>query len=238
MNAAAPRALVARALASGGFRLTQLSERVERPSREDAGGGSALSGDRDVEWAWCMGHLRAEPGRVLDFGAGNGVLSLAAAFRGHDVVAVDLEPMQFAFAQPNIDYRQGDFNELELEPASFDQVINCSTVEHVGLAGRYGSRDDPDGDLRAMAKLGELLRPDGELILTVPVGRDGVFAPWHRVYGERRLPRLLAPFAVRESAFRAKPDGRRWQEVARETALRVEGSASSYALGLFVLARR
>jgi hypothetical protein len=31
----------------------------------------------------------------------------------------------------------------------FDTVINCSTVEHVGLPGRYGGPSIPDGDLEA-----------------------------------------------------------------------------------------
>jgi SAM-dependent methyltransferase len=239
MRSSKPRTLAVRALASTGRRLTQLSERL-RPAVEAEGAGRepTLSGDRDVEWAWCTAHLRTAPGRVLDLGAGNGVLSLAAAFRGHAVVAVDLEPDQFAFVHERIDFRQGDFNAMQLEAESFDQVINCSTIEHVGLAGRYGSRDDADGDLRAMERLAELLTPDGDMLLTLPVGRDGVFAPWHRVYGDERLPRLLERFTVREQSFRAKPHGHRWEEVDRAAALGVEASATLYALGLFVLARR
>ena len=29
--------------------------------------------------------------------------------------------------------------------------MNCSSVEHVGLSGRYGSSERPDGDIEAMA---------------------------------------------------------------------------------------
>lgn len=193
-------------------------------------------GDRTLEWAWTLGRLRREPGRVLDFGAGSGFLALAAAFGGHDVVAVDLEPCAFDFAGTAISYRQGDFNELEFEQRAFDQVLNCSTIEHVGLTGRYGSSADPDGDVRAMQKLADLLRPGGEMILTLPVGLDDVFPPYHRVYGAERLPRLLGPYIVREQSCWAKLDGERWQPVERETALAVQASSSYYALGLFVLA--
>jgi len=133
-----------------------------------------------------------------------------------------------------IDYRQDDFNELEFGERSFDQVINCSTIEHVGLAGRYGSRAEAYGDLRAMAKLARLLRRDGEMILTLPVGLDDVFAPHHRVYGADRLPRLLEPFVVGEERWWAKPDGRRWEPVRRELALATQGSPSYYVLGLVV----
>jgi SAM-dependent methyltransferase len=200
--------------------------------------GPQLAGDRTVEWGWTLSRLRRDPGRVLDFGAGTGFLALAAALAGHEIVAVDLEPSAFDFEHPAIEYRRGDFNEMDIEPRSFDQVLNCSTIEHVGLPGRYDSPAEADGDLRAMAKLAELLLPGGNMILTLPVGIDGVFAPYHRVYGAERLPRLLEPFAVQEESWWTKLDGRRWESVARETALATQGSSSFYALGLFVLTRR
>lgn len=225
------RQLAAKTLGYGAWTLTRLSRRLEPRATEVP---PSLEGDRDVEWAWSLAHLLERPGRVLDLGAGNGFLSLAAAFRGHDVVAVDLEPASFRFTDERVEYRQGDFNEMSFEPASFDQVLNCSTIEHFGLAGRYGSSEDEDADLVAMARLAELLRPGGTMVLTVPVGRDAVFRPYHRVYGSERLPRLLAPFRIVEQSFRAKR-GRVWEEVDHNAALDERGSDRLYALGLFVL---
>jgi SAM-dependent methyltransferase len=175
---------------------------------------------------------------VLDFGAGTGFLALAAALAGHDVVAVDLEPCPFDFHEESITYRQGDFNEMDFEPQSFDQVINCSTIEHVGLSGRYGSASDRDGDVRAMERLAELLRPNGDMVVTLPVGLDDVFAPYHRVYGANRLARLLEPFVVEDQDWWAKLDGRRWEQVSRGVALETRGSRSYYALGLLVVRPR
>jgi SAM-dependent methyltransferase len=227
-----------RASRSAGFRLIGLAGRLETrisPAPERR----TLAGDRDLEWGWCLTHLPEPPGLVLDLGAGNGTLSAGAALRGHRVVAVDLEPCAFPFELDGIDYRQSDFDELELEPNSFDFVVNCSTIEHVGLAGRYeGSRDDPDADLRAMERLAALLKPGGRMALTLPVGRDAVFAPYHRVYGPERLPRLLAPFEVAVERYVAKPRGPRWEEVDREQALAEQGSERYYALGLLVLEPR
>jgi SAM-dependent methyltransferase len=222
------RAASERALRAAGWTLVKAADRFQT--------GPALAGDRTVEWAWMLSRLRRDPGRVLDFGAGTGFLSLAAALAGHDVVAVDLEPNAFEFEGMHIVYRQGDFNELDFELRTFDQVLNCSTIEHVGLAGRYGSPAESEGDLRAMEKLAGLVRPEGDMVLTLPVGLDGVFPPYHRVYGAERLPRLLEPFSIRDEGWWAKLDGRRWEPVAKETALSVQGSSSYYALGLFVLA--
>lgn len=195
-------------------------------------------GERDVEWAWTLAHVHRGQGRVLDFGSGNGMLALGASFAGNHAVAVDLEHEQYLFRGHDIEYVQGDFNELELEPRSFDQIINCSSIEHVGLSGRYGSPDDADGDLRAMAKMAELLKPEGDMVLSIPVGVDAVYAPWHRVYGEQRLPRLLERWEIRKEAYWAKREAEQYEPVTREEALADEGSPTYYALGLYVVTPR
>jgi SAM-dependent methyltransferase len=236
------REFTVRALASAGYRLTRLSTRLQPASAPSAGETPAhektLVGERDVEWAWTLAHLHRDSGRVLDFGSGNGMLALAASFAGNDVVAVDLEEEQYLFRGHRIDYRRGDFNSMDLEPHSFDQVINCSSIEHVGLIGRYGSPDQPDGDIAAMRKMADLLRPGGTMVLSIPVGVDGVYPPWHRVYGENREAKLLAPFRVTADSFWAKLGTGRYEPVDRETAFAQRGSATYYALGLYVLGLR
>jgi len=197
-------------------------------------GDPDLAGDRWVEWSFVMARLAEGDGRTLDFGADIGFLSLAAAQRGHDVVALDRLPSALDFAHPRVRHVQADILDRPLAGERFDQIVNCSSVEHVGLGGRYGSGSATDGDLEAMAVLRERLAPGGRMLLTVPVGRDGVHAPVHRVYGEQRLPRLLDGFRADETQFWAKQDGA-WRAVDRAVALGVAGSASFYALGLFVL---
>jgi SAM-dependent methyltransferase len=221
-----------RATAALGWRLIHLSSRFE--ARE----GRSLVGERDVEWAWTLAHVHPGPGRVLDFGSGNGMLALGASFAGNDAVAVDLEHEQYLFRGHDIEYVHGDFNELEFEPSSFDQIINCSSVEHVGLAGRYGSPDDLDGDLRAMAKMAGLLKPDGNMVLSIPVGLDAVHAPWHRVYGEQGLSQLLERWNIVKESYWAKVDTEHYEPVTREQALAEEGSPTYYALGLYVVTPR
>jgi hypothetical protein len=84
----------------------------------------------------------------------------------------------------------------------------------------------------------EVLRPEGRMVMTVPVGQDLVCPPLHRIYGIERLPRLLAGYAIEEQQFWWKrPRRSTWEQTDRETALATQGSASFYALGLFVLTR-
>jgi hypothetical protein len=198
--------------------------------------GATLAGDRTVEWTFCFARLADGPGTTLDFGADTGFLSFAAAQRGHSVVALDRLAVQPELEHPDVRQLVGDILDRPLEGERFDQIINCSSVEHVGLAGRYGSGDAPDGDLEAMAILRERLADSGRMILTIPVGRDMVCRPFHRIYGGERLPRLLAGFDAPEEQYWRKDIARAvWVQTDRETALETEGSASFYSLGLFVL---
>jgi SAM-dependent methyltransferase len=204
--------------------------------RLEYGDSPTLEGDRSVEWSFCVARLAEGPGSTLDFGADTGLLALAAAQRGHDVVALDRLPPAIEYAHGRVTTVQADILERPLADRRFDQIINCSTVEHVGLAGRYGSADRPDGDLEAMAILRDLLEPDGRMLMTVPVAQDLVCPPLHRIYGAKRLPRLLEGYEVEEEQYWAKETA--WKQTDRDDALATRGSRSFYSLGLFVLGRR
>lgn len=197
-------------------------------------GNRDLSGDRDIENTWIAAKLPRKPGAVLDFGCGSSSLSLLARQLGHRVVGLDLRPPSLPY-ELDREFVQGDVLTVNLGGRRFDAIINCSAVEHVGLCGRYGSGADTDGDLRAMARLREWLTPGGLMLLTVPVGRDAVFAPLHRIYGQERLPSLLAGYEVVEEQFHVKNQANRWAIVDKAQALTGVGSERFYGLGLFVL---
>jgi SAM-dependent methyltransferase len=200
----------------------------------DSNGGPPLQGDRGVEWSFCFSRMANGPGDTLDFGADIGFLALAAAQRGHNVVALDRLPPALEYSHERVTPLQADILDRPLGDRRFDQIVNCSSMEHVGLAGRYGSGEAPDGDLEAMAILREALAPGGRMILTIPVGQDQVCAPFHRVYGEERLPRLLDGYQAAEEQFWVKRAAA-WEPAGRAEALATPGSRDFYSLGLFVL---
>lgn len=230
------REFPARATASVGRMLTRLSSRLQ--SSAQAHDERTLAGDGEIKWTWILAHIRHSEGLVLDVGSGNGMTALGASFAGSDVVAVGPEPEQFPFHPHGIQYVQGDLNRLEFDPASFDQILSCSSVEHVGLSGRSDASEDPEGDLLAMEKMAGLLKPDGDMVLTIPVGLDAVHAPLHRIYGEQRLGCLLRNWEIREESYWAKLTGEKYEPVTRGQALSDKGSNRYYALGLYVLGPR
>jgi len=198
-----------------------------------------LTGDRDLEWAWVASQIPEKPGRVLDLGPSGSLTPLVPAFKEGEVIGLDLSPFPVPFSAPGLSYVAGDILQGDLPEGQFDTIINCSTTEHIGLSGRYGSKEDPDGDLKAMALMrARLSGPAAPMVFTIPVGRDSVQRPYHRIYGQKRLPQVLDGFSVQKQRFYAKLPGRNvWQPVTKDIALDVDGSASFYALGLFVLLR-
>jgi hypothetical protein len=78
---------------------------------------------------------------------------------------------------------------------SFDFIVTMSSLDHDGL-GRYGDPLNPNGDLESMIKLRSLLKADGKMILTVPIGPDVVVFNLHRRYGRIRLPALLRGWKI------------------------------------------
>lgn len=202
-----------------------------------------LLGDRDIEYSWVASQIPCGSGEAMDFGNGGSHLGLIAAQSGFNVTAVDMGPVTWPYVHPRLHFVQGDILNLQFPPQHFDLIVNCSTVEHVGIVGRYDVTENrSDGDLEAMARLLALMKPGGIMLLTIPIGRDAVFAPLCRVYGQERLPRLLRGYLVEKEEFWVKDDENRWVLNTRETALNFEASAGSWdpmqnvtALGCFVL---
>ena len=100
--------------------------------------------------------------RVLDAGCGTGALSVEAARRGAEVVAIDVSPTLVGLARErsaeilggeHIDFRVGDM----LDPwlGRFDHVVAMDSLIH------YSAADIT----RALAELG--LRTDGSVVFTV-----------------------------------------------------------------------
>lgn len=203
-----------------------------------------LHDDRTIEYQWVYDNLPAGDGLLLDVATPQGYpMPGYAASLGWNVIAVDLNAQNASGG--GVEYRRGDLLTMDIAER-FDYVLNISSVEHFGLAGRYGvTSPDPDADLSAMAKLRTLMKAGAKMLLTVPVGVDTVVLPLHRVYGAQRLPLLLGGYTVLREAYFAKRDGvDKYAPADKTTALSTRVITRSlkevaaehyYALGCFEL---
>ena len=215
-----------------GYKIVRFGERF------DTNAPLTLSGDRDLEWSWVIAQAPVGTNRTLDFGPGNSTTPIGLSFVSNEVVALDLNMPEIQYGVDNIRHVIGDITTPLPELGKFDLIVNCSTVEHVGLPGRYGSTEVTDGDLIGMHNLLGMMNNSARMIMTIPVGKDGVFLPNHRVYGKERLPKLLAGYKIQTEKYFQKTESKRyWSETTKENALNTQSSISFYAIGLFVLTK-
>jgi len=134
-----------------------------------------------------------------------------------------------------INYIQGDFLSVELR-GTYDIVILCSTIEHIGLEGRYGSSSIKEGDIEALKKIKKILNPNGILILTIPYGKEKTIKPLHRVYNKdsKLLRYAYKNFEVLSEEFYKNNSKNIWIKCTEIEAKKVVPSEDNYALGLFV----
>jgi SAM-dependent methyltransferase len=127
--------------------------------------------ERVIEIPWVLSRLRA--GRVLEVGYAFAERPyLAALLRsGVDLVGVDLARLDVE----GMETVEADVRALPFPDGSFDQVLLVSTLEHIGadntLYGVEGERED--GRVAALRELRRIVRGDGSLLVTVPLGEPG-----------------------------------------------------------------
>ncbi|WP_027186538.1 DUF268 domain-containing protein [Desulfovibrio inopinatus] len=89
--------------------------------------------------------------------------------------------------------------ELKSRKSGFDHAISISSFEHDGL-GAYGDPIDPDGDLKAMRNMKNVIKPGGLMFFNVPVSWDDmIYFNEFRSYGRVRLAMMFEGFELVDS---------------------------------------
>ena len=170
-------------------------ERGERPRRLE---GPPATDERVVEIPWVLSRLNS--GRVLEVGYAFAEPAYVAGLleaTPRELVGVDLAEAEV----PGMETVRADVRELPFPDADFDQVLLVSTLEHVGADNeRYGLEAAPTGGMdTALREVRRVLRPDGTLLVTVPLGEPEDYG-WFRQEDVRGWTRLFvhAGFFVEE----------------------------------------
>jgi SAM-dependent methyltransferase len=166
--------------------------------------------ERVIELPWALSRLRPS-GRALEVGyAFAEPPYLGALLRsGVDLVGVDLASLDVE----GMETVEADVRELPFSDDSFDQVLLVSTLEHIGADNSvYGLEEEPDpadARLRALRSLRRVLRGNGSLLLTVPVGEPKDYG-WFRQEDEAGWMRLFARagyFVEERETYELAPEG-------------------------------
>jgi len=144
---------------------------------------------------------RLGTGRVLEVGyafAEPAYVAALIAAKPAALVGVDLAEAEV----PGMESVRADVRELPFPDSDFDQVLLVSTLEHIGADNeRYGLDHAASGGgmEAALRELRRVLRPDGRLLVTVPLGEPEDYG-WFRQEDVRGWTRLFthAGFFVEE----------------------------------------
>jgi len=92
----------------------------------------------------------------------------------------DFRPAKIKLSK--LEMQSADLYDLSFESNSISSLSCMHVVEHIGL-GRYGDPLDYDGDLKAIKELKRVLKPNGNLLFVVPIGKPKIMFNAHRIYG-------------------------------------------------------
>ncbi len=141
----------------------------------------------------------ARPQRHVDVGSRiDGFVAHVASFR--EVEVIDIRAMPDSI--PNVRFRQADMMRLDPALAGTTDSLSClHALEHFGL-GRYGDPIDFEGYEKGFRSLCDLLRSEGTLYFSVPIGPQRIEFNAHRVFSIAHLLKLFgARFSVRSFSY-------------------------------------
>jgi ubiquinone/menaquinone biosynthesis C-methylase UbiE len=144
--------------------------------------------DRYIEYPWVLHHLpKDQKLEILDVGCSGSMFPLIMKSLGHNVSGVDIRP-----CKSNINFFQYDICLIFWEDNRFDIITAISTIEHIGLKGRYGVNEEST-DFKAIQTIYRILKPGGMFYMTVPFGNKSD-TKTHRIYDHARLQILMGKF--------------------------------------------
>ncbi len=189
--------------------------------------------DRDLEYPWMLKNINIKKGKLLDIGSTIGYMLYDVLPKEIEINAINLNAQKDI---PNVIQYEGDIRKTDIKDETFDVITCISTLEHIGVEGRYHVKDDPEGDIKAMKEMHRLLKKNGQLILTVPYGIEDVL-PINKLYNKERMKKLFKGYQViNEEYLKYNSKHAIWTTVTEQEAAETNWKKDRwYALALFVL---
>lgn len=137
------------------------------------------------------------PARHIDVGSHYKFVALLS--KVVPVTMIDIRPL--SLSMNTIDFKQGSILDLPYEDGTIESLSSLCVVEHIGL-GRYGDSLDPYGSEKAIEELKRVVKPDGDLYLSLPIDDENrIYFNAHRAFTEDYIRTLFEPFNIVESRY-------------------------------------
>lgn len=176
--------------------------------------------ERQMEYSWVIKNINLSDGKLLDVGSTDFSFLSDLLPKTVEINAININ--QVKHASNKVKFIKGDIRQTNFPDKLFDYIVCVSTLEHIGVKGRYHSDNDPDGDAKAMQEITRILKPKGALLLTVPYGANDVL-PINKLYNKERLSKLFKNLdIVSQVFFRYEKKWGFWREVNETEASKAD----------------
>ena len=155
--------------------------------------------DRYLEYPWMFENIKISSGRILDVGSTASNMLRDFLPKEIEINGIDLNSKEIS--DSSIKFSVGDIRKTNYEDNYFDVISCISTLEHIGVSGRYGSDEDHQGDLKAVKEMARIIKPDGTMLITVPYGINDVL-PINKLYNKERINELFNGFSSIEIEYK------------------------------------
>jgi len=156
--------------------------------------------ERTLEYSFAISKLcKLTPGNLLDIGCSARVNLIPSTFceLGWKVWGIDLR--DYNFRHNNFTFIKDSILSYPFPTESFDAITAVSTIEHIGVKGRYGIKERVTwADKSTFNMVRRLLKPSGKFILTVPYGDVYKETPLNKVYDMENLLWLCRNWNIKE----------------------------------------
>jgi SAM-dependent methyltransferase len=177
--------------------------------------------------AWAARQVvEARPPRHVDVGSRVDLVAFLAAVT--PVTFVDIRPLEAELE--GLSSVAGSVLDLPFPTTSLRSVSCLHVAEHIGL-GRYGDPLDPAGTRKAAAELQRVVAPGGQLLFSLPVGRERVAFNAHRIHRPQTVRGWFDELELAE--FSGVGDDQRFRRHRQLEEL----ESQHYACGMFRLVR-
>jgi len=133
------------------------------------------------------------------YDVGSHVVTMGILSQFMPVTLIDLRPIVVELE--NLHFEYGSILELPFPDETIDSLSSLCVVEHIGL-GRYGDSLDPWGSEKAARELQRVLKPGGNLLISVPVdGECRIYFNAHRAFTRQYVTEIFSSLKLIEEQY-------------------------------------
>lgn len=196
--------------------------------------------DRYIEYSFVIKNLPKPPNRVLDIGCAGSFFPLLLASFGYETYGIDIRnyPIINKLEFENFKFTKESSIRTQFPAEFFDTVVAILSLEHIGIGGRYAIVEDLDGDLKTMAEIWRILKPDGTVFLTITYGKNIIMRLYMRLYYKERIREISRNFIIKKEEYYLQDEDDDWIRCTEDDATGAKIKPDRYPLCLLCLGKQ